>query len=94
MAADAISLEKSNALASSIEIDDSRTTQITNSHGIATFNLKVLRGRNGIDISVICEAKGVKSPLSRKIRLNNPISFLKVDDEIKEDIDIDFERNA
>ena len=42
IASESLSLEKTNALSPSVEIDTNRTTKITNKEGVANINMMIL----------------------------------------------------
>lgn len=49
-------LEQSNSLVSQIELDHERTTSFTNEDGIANFGMKIIRGIDETEVSVLCES--------------------------------------
>jgi hypothetical protein len=68
-----MTLEMANTLAPSVEIDNTRSTQVTDENGEATFQMKIIRGINNIKVAVICECQDVKSPISKPIILRNSV---------------------
>jgi hypothetical protein len=72
-ASESMSLEKTNTLAPSVQVDDKRTTQVTDYYGVASFHMKLLRGAHHLEAAVICECEGVKSTLSRPFLISNKL---------------------
>jgi hypothetical protein len=73
LASKSLSLERGNALAPSVEVDNTRTVKITDDAGNAVFNFKIPRGQDGSAVAIVCEMNGVKSPLSNTILIKNSV---------------------
>lgn len=50
-----MTLEMANQLAPSVSIDNTRSTQVTDDNGEATFQMKIVKGTNNLRVAVICE---------------------------------------
>ena len=94
MAAESLTIERTNALAPSVEIEQTRSEQITDEDGEAGFNMKILRARNNLEVAVICESQGVKSSLSRLITIQNDVATVRIDNHFSEEIDVDYMTNS
>ena len=55
--------------------------------------MKVTKGKNKQQIAVICESYGVKSPISRKIVLQNDVKEVRMTNDFSLDTNIEFLEN-
>lgn len=48
IATNQLTLEQASTLAPSVDIDNTRSTQVTDDTGVATFQMKITKGINGL----------------------------------------------
>jgi len=90
MASNSMSLEKSNALAPSVQMDEKRTWAITNHNGIASFNLKFTKARHDLEVALICECEGVKTSLSKPMKIQNEVRKVVLQSAIDKRVEVEF----
>ncbi len=93
LAQDSLTLEKTNALAPTVESDNRRNIGRTNSAGVATFYMKIIKGRNDLEVAFICESEGTKSPISSIVTLRNAVREVKFVNDFSETITLDYRTN-
>lgn len=68
-----MTLEMANQLAPTVLIDNTRSTQVTDENGEATFSMKIIKGTHNLKVAVLCDCQDVKSPISKPITLKNKV---------------------